>query len=135
MLHHESLFNTMLCCVIIDANIKLQKKGRFRLIFKECVMLELIFELPKFILVLMLSFIAMIFLIGAFKIFLADQATYKCNHRSTSGFLHAIKGTVPTNREGARSHNIVAGLVYDLKHKKVVPQGTLSNEAIENLLR
>ena len=98
-------------------------------------MLELIFELPKFVLVLMLTFIAMIFLIGAFKIFFADEATYKCNHRSTSGFLNAIKGTVPTKREGARSHNVVAGLVYDLKNKKVVPQGTLSNEAIENLLR
>jgi cytochrome b len=98
-------------------------------------MIELFFELPKFMLVLGLAFIALIFFISAFKIFFADEAAYKCNHRSTSGFLNAIKGTVPTKREGARSHNVVAGLVYDLKHKRVVPQGTLSNEAIENMLR
>lgn len=98
-------------------------------------MLELIFELSKVMLVLMLSFIAIIFLIGAYKILIADDATYTCNNRSTSGFLNTIKGTVPTNRDGARSHNVVAGLAYDLKNKKVIPQGSLSNEAIENLLR
>lgn len=87
------------------------------------------------ILAIALSFVSIVFFIGGIKILLADKATYRSNYKATSGPLNAIKGTVPTKQNGSRTHNVVAGLAFDLKHKKLVAQGTLSNEAIENILR
>jgi hypothetical protein len=98
-------------------------------------MLVILLEIIKIICVLALSFFSIMFFIGGFKVIFSDKAAYKRNHKATAGFLNAVKGTVPTKRDGARTHNVVAGLAYDLKKKKVVAQGTLSNEAIDSILR
>ncbi|MFI3120535.1 MAG: hypothetical protein QX203_11230 [Methylococcaceae bacterium] len=97
-------------------------------------MLSLLLEIIKITFVLALSFASIMFFIGGFKVIFADKATYKRNYKSTAGFWNAVKGTVPTKRDGGRTHNVVAGLAYDLKRNKVVAQGTLSNEAIESIL-
>lgn len=86
-------------------------------------------------LVLALSFVSIVFFIGGIKILSADKSKYRSNYKATSGILNAIKGTVPTKQNGSRTHNVVAGLAFDLKRNKLVAQGTLSNEAIENVLR
>ncbi|MDP3875551.1 MAG: hypothetical protein Q8Q50_01075 [Methylobacter sp.] len=99
------------------------------------MMQEILLEIIKIIFVLALSFTSIMFFIAGLKIIFADKATYKRNHKSTAGFLNAIRGTVPTKRDGTRSHNVVAGLAYDVRAKKIVAQGTLSNEAIESILR
>lgn len=96
---------------------------------------EYLFEIVKILFVIAISITSIMFFIGGIKILFADKAIYRCNYKSTSGFMNAIKGTVPTVRDGVRSHNAVAGLAFDLKSKKVIPQGTLSNEAIESVLR
>ena len=98
-------------------------------------MLGILLEIIKIAFVLALTFTSILFFIGGVKIISADKGAYKRNNRSTAGFWNAVKGTVPTKRDGARTHNVVAGLAYDLKKNKVVAQGTLSNEAIENILR
>lgn len=98
-------------------------------------MVDFIIELPKLAVALFLSFIAIVFLINAIKLFHADESIYKQNNKASNSFKDVLKGTVPTKKDGVRSHKVVAGIAYDLKNKKVISQGTLSNESIENLLR
>ncbi len=81
-------------------------------------MLVILLEIIKIICVLALSFASIMFFIGGFKVIFSDKAAYKRNYKATAGFWNAVKGTVPTKRDGARTHNVVAGLAYDLKKRK-----------------
>jgi hypothetical protein len=98
-------------------------------------MLGFLLEILKIISVLALSFASIMFFIGGVKVMFADKTVYKRNNRATAGFWNALKGTVPTKRDGVRTHTVAAGLAYDLKKKRIVAQGTLSNEAVESILR
>ena len=95
----------------------------------------ILLEIIRFIGVLFFSYISIIFLIGGVKIFFADRIDYERKPRLSGGFLNALRGTVPIKRYINRSHHVCPGIAYDVKNKKVIAQGTLSNKAVESILR
>jgi len=84
---------------------------------------------------LLLTLISVVFFVGGFKLLFSDKSLYMSNYRATSGIKNALRGTLPTKKNGSRTHNVIAGLAYNVKSKKLVAQGALSNETIENVLR
>jgi len=98
-------------------------------------MQEILLEAIKIIAVLTLSFASIMFFIGGIKIIFSDKVAYKHNHKSTAGFWNSVKRTVPIKRGKIRNNDVVTGIAYDLKKKKVLIHGALSNQAIERVLQ
>lgn len=98
--------------------------------------MEVFLIIIQVIVVLFLGSITTTLFIVGIKIFCADKSVYQANFKATGNPLKAIKGTLPTfRRDGRRDHTVCAGLGYDLKEHRLVEQGTLSDESVENILR
>ena len=69
----------------------------------------------------------------AYKSWKADKLQYR--QMSTAGSVKdALKGTI-IPRDGVPSYLIREGLAIDKRNKKIVPQGTLSDDALNSLLK
>ncbi len=92
-------------------------------------------ELVKWLIVLGFSFVSIVLFVGGVKIIFANKADYRSNQQATGGILNALKGNLPTFKDGRRSHKVGAGLVFDVRKRKLTEQGTLSDEAINSILK
>lgn len=97
-------------------------------------MLE-VMELVKWMTVLGLSFVSIVLFVGGVKVIFANKANYRLNQQATGGIVNALKGNIPTFKDGRRSHKVCAGLVYNVRKRKLIEQGTLSDEAINSVLK
>ena len=69
----------------------------------------------------------------AYKSLKADKFQYR--QMSAAGSVRdALKGTI-TPRDGVPSYLIREGLAIDKRNKKIVPQGTLSDDALNSMLK
>lgn len=78
------------------------------------------------------SLLFFLFVKLAYKFLRADKLLYQKLHKAGT-LKDALKGTI-TPREGFPAHLIREGLAID-KKKKIVPQGTLSDDALNSLLQ
>ena len=93
----------------------------------------LIIALLKIIIVFAGSLFFFLFMKLAYKCLRANESEYRRAHQ-TGSLKDAFKGTIiPQN--GVSSCLIREGLAIDKKKKKIVPQGTLSDDALNSLLR
>ena len=87
----------------------------------------------QIVIVLTGSWFFLLFVKLAYKFLRADKLLYRQLHEA--GTLEdALKGTI-IPREGFPAHRIREGLAIDKKKNKVVPQGTLSDDALNSLLQ
>ena len=86
----------------------------------------------QMVIVLTGSWFFFLFIKLAYKFLRADKLLYRQLHEA--GTLEdALKGTI-FPREGFPAHRLREGLAID-KKKKIVPQGTLSDDALNSLLQ
>ncbi|WP_287962317.1 hypothetical protein [Alcanivorax sp.] len=71
----------------------------------------------------------------ATRILTSDKSSYEYNRSRNSKVANALLGRVPTFHEGRRTHHVKAGLAVNTKTNEWVEQGTLSDEAIDSVLR
>lgn len=88
--------------------------------------------LLQMVIVLTGSWFFFLFIKLAYKFLRADKLLYRQLHEAGT-LKDALKGTI-LPREGFPAHRIREGLAID-KNKKIVPQGTLSDDALNSLLQ
>ena len=88
--------------------------------------------LLKIIIVFVGSLFFFLFMRLAYKRLRANESEYRRAHQ-TGSLKDAIKGTIL--QDGVSSCMIREGLAIDKKKKKIVPQRTLSDDALNSLLR
>ena len=86
----------------------------------------------QMVIVLTGSWLFFLFVKLAYKFLRADKLLYRQLHEAGT-LKDALKGTI-IPREGLPAHRIREGLAID-KDKKIVPQGTLSDDALKLLLQ
>ena len=86
----------------------------------------------QMVIVLTGSWFFFLFIKLAYKFLRADKLLYQKLHK-VGTLKDALKGTI-LPREGFPAHRIREGLAID-KNKKIVPQGTLSDDALNSLLQ
>lgn len=86
----------------------------------------------QMVIVLTGSWFFFLFINLAYKFLRADKLLYRQLHEAGT-LKDALKGTI-LPREGFPAHRIRKGLAID-KNKKIVPQGTLSDDALNSLLQ
>ena len=79
------------------------------------------------------SWFFFLFIKLAYKFLRADKLLYRQLHEAGT-LKDALKGTI-IPREGFPAHLIREGLAIDKKKEKIVPQGTLSDDALNSLLQ
>ena len=89
--------------------------------------------LLQIIVVLTGSWLFFLFVTLAYKFLRADKLLYRQLHEAGT-LKDALKGTI-ISREGFPAHRIREGLAIDKKKEKIVPQGTLSDDALNSLLQ
>ena len=75
------------------------------------------------------------FLVAAYRLARGDIVEYERNRQRTPGILSVIQGRISPVFDGVRDYRVAAGLAVDLKSKKWVEQGRLSNEALTSVFR
>lgn len=93
----------------------------------------LLTALLQIVIVFIGSSLFFLFMKLAYKSLRASKSRYRQLHGAGT-FKDALKGTI-IRREGFPSHLIREGLAIDKKKKKIVPQGTLSDDALNSLLQ
>ena len=78
------------------------------------------------------SLLFFLFMTLAYKCLRANKSEYRRAHQ-TGSLEDAFKGTC-IHQDGVSSCLIREGLAIDKKKKKIVPQGTLSDDALNSLL-
>ena len=87
----------------------------------------------QMVIVLTGSWLFFLFVTLAYKFLRADKLLYRQLHEAGT-LKDALKGTI-IPREGFPTHRIREGLAIDKKKEKIVPQGTLSDDALNSLLQ
>lgn len=80
------------------------------------------------------SVLFFIFLSLAYKTLKADKSVYRQINLEAGSFLDALRGSTFAS-SGSSSCRIREGLAIDTKSMKVVPQGTLSDDTLNSLLK
>lgn len=71
----------------------------------------------------------------AIAILTGNRNEYNRNRKLSGGPGQALRGDVPTLREDSRDYRVAAGLTLDLRSKKLLEQGKLSEEAVMSVLK
>lgn len=69
------------------------------------------------------------------RLTMADSSEYRRNRERTGTLRRALAGKLPTFTDGIRDYRVHAGLAFDKTTNMFVPQGALSDEAVDHILR
>lgn len=91
-------------------------------------------EIANVFMFVVLGFISPILFILGVKLLRSDDGIYNSNRSYAKNFSSALKGLVCESQESTRDFRCKAGMVYDKKTKKIIFQGKLSDEAIQDVI-
>ncbi len=78
--------------------------------------------------------ISLVIFVLAIKLLRSDSELYNSNFSHNKSFKNALKGVVDKPQENSRDFRCAAGMAFDKKSKKVIFQGKLSHEAIQDVI-
>ena len=81
-----------------------------------------------------LSAISLILFTLAIKLLRSDNSIYQSNRSYNKSFLAALKGKCEP-QSNPRDFRCAAGMAFDKKSGKIVFQGKLSHEAVQDVIR
>ena len=81
-----------------------------------------------------LSIISLVLFTLGFKLLRSDNSIYQSNRSYNKSIIAALKGQCEP-QVNARDFKCAAGMAYDKKSGKIVFQGKLSHEAVQDVLR
>lgn len=91
-------------------------------------------EIVKVFMFVGIGFISPILFILGVKLLRSDDGIYNSNRAYVKSLSSVFKGLVCDSQESSRDFRCNAGMVYDKKTGKIIFQGKLSDEAVQDVI-